>query len=228
MSGKILSVLLCAVCTMPVGFAADEEEAAPKRKPAQVMSYRGAGWLERSTRDEEEQPYKVIGAMKLKEGDVVADIGVGTGYYARKIARVVGAKGTVYGVDIQPEMLEMLIEFCKRQKIENIKPILGDFNDPKLPKESLDWIILTDVYHEFSHPEAMLAKMLEALKPTGKVLLLEYRLDGETARHIKIDHRMSVKQVKSEWLPAGFELLELEEFLPSQHLFIFGKAKPKE
>lgn len=228
MQKKLLSLLICSAVLMPIGVAQEEKEDAVKRTPAQVMSYRGAPWLERSTRDEEEQPYKVIGAMKLKEGDVIADIGVGTGYYARKIARVVGEKGVVYGVDIQPEMLEMLVEFCEKQQIENVKPILGDFDDPKLPKESLDWIILTDVYHEFSDPEAMLAKMLEALKPTGKVCLLEYRLDGETARHIKIDHRMSVEQVKSEWIPAGFELLDQQEFLPSQHLFIFGKPAPKE
>jgi ubiquinone/menaquinone biosynthesis C-methylase UbiE len=223
---KVFSVLLCSVIVVQLGFA--QEQINPhKRVPAQVMSYRGAPWLERSGRDEEEQPYKVIGAMKLKEGDVVADIGVGTGYYARKIARVVGEKGTVYGVDIQPEMLEMLVQFCDKQEITNIKPILGKADDPKLPKESLDWIIMADVYHEFSDPEAMLAKMLEALKTTGKICLLEYRLDGDSARHIKIDHRMSVKQVKAEWLPAGFELLELHEFLPTQHLFIFGKAKPK-
>ena len=182
----------------------------------------------REAREREKECTTRLKVLKLKPGQIVCDLGCGNGFYALKIAPQVAPEGQVLGVDIQPEMLEMLIEFCKRQKIENIKPILGDFNDPKLPKESLDWIILTDVYHEFSHPEAMLAKMLEALKPTGKVLLLEYRLDGETARHIKIDHRMSVKQVKSEWLPAGFELLELEEFLPSQHLFIFGKAKPKE
>jgi ubiquinone/menaquinone biosynthesis C-methylase UbiE len=207
--------------------SAQETEDTPKRKPAAVMSFRGAPWLERSERDEEEQPYKVIGAMKLKEGDIVADIGVGTGYYARKIAQVVGEKGTVFGVDIQPEMLDMLIEYCKQQDIKNVKPILGEFDDPKLPPSSLDWIILADVYHEFSDPEAMLAKMLEALKSTGKACLLEYRLNGDTARHIKLEHRMSVEQVKAEWIPAGFELLELHEYLPSQHLFIFGKAKPK-
>lgn len=200
----------------------------PKREPAHVMSFRGAPWLERDTRDKEEQPYKVIGAMKLKEGDVVADIGVGSGYYARKISRLVGEKGRVYGVDIQPEMLDILMENCEKEGIENIRPVLGEFNDPKLEKGTIDWMILADVYHEFSNPEAMLAKMLEALKPTGKICLLEYRLNGETARHIKTEHRMSVEQVKAEWLPAGFELLELEEFLPSQHLFIFGKAKPKE
>ncbi|MFP6581741.1 MAG: class I SAM-dependent methyltransferase [Candidatus Hydrogenedentota bacterium] len=221
-----LSAISLIFLIIPVFVArADDPQ---KREPAHVMSFRGAPWLERDTRDKEEQPYKVIGAMKLKEGDVVADIGVGSGYYARKIARIVGEKGRVYGVDIQPEMLDILMENCEKHGIENIRPVLGEFNDPKLEKESIDWMILADVYHEFSDPEAMLAKMLDALKPTGKICLLEYRLKGETARHIKTEHRMSVEQVKAEWLPAGFELLELEEFLPSQHLFIFGKAKSNE
>jgi predicted methyltransferase len=196
-----------------------------KREPAPVMSFRGAPWLERDTRDKEEEPYKVIGAMKLEEGDKVADIGVGTGYYARKISKFVGEEGRVYGVDIQPEMLDMLMEYCEKEGLENVRPVLGDVADPKLPKGTIDWMILADVYHEFSEPEVMLGKMREALNEDGKICLLEYRLLGESARHIKIDHRMSVEQVKAEWIPAGFKLLELHEFLPSQHLFIFGKGE---
>lgn len=196
-----------------------------KREPAPVMSYRGAPWLERETRNKEEQPFKVIATMKLEKGDVVADIGVGTGYYARKIARAVGEEGTVYGVDIQPEMLDLLVQYCEAQGLENVKPVLGDVDDPKLPEGEIDWMILADVYHEFAQPEKMLAKMRAALKSDGKICLLEYRLKGETARHIKIEHRMSEEQVMAEWIPAGFELLEQHEFLPSQHLFIFGKSE---
>lgn len=224
MQRLILGAFLFSLVLIP-GTSTYADHHHLKRDPAPVMSFRGAPWLERETREREEQPFKVIGAMKLEEGDVVADIGVGSGYYARKIARVVGEKGRVYGVDIQPEMLDILMEQCEAEKLENVRPVLGDFNDPKLPEGSIDWMILADVYHEFSNPEAMLAKMREALKPDGKICLLEYRLKGETARHIKIEHRMSVEQVKSEWIPAGFKLLELQEFLPSQHLFIFGKGE---
>ena len=214
---------LTFVCFLLLAFPLFADEVQTKRTPAQVMSHHGAAWLERPGRVEEERPDDVIAAMELEPGDVVADIGVGTGFFARRIAKRVAPEGIVYGVDIQPEFLEHLKELCQQEGIENIKPVLGTATDPKLPEASLDWIILVDVYHEFQEPEAMLARMREALKPDGKVALLEYRLLGDTAKHIKTDHRMSVEQVKAEWEPAGFELVELLEFLPSQHLFIFGK-----
>lgn len=187
------------------------------------MSYHGAGWLERASREEEERPAEVIEFMKLENGDVVADIGCGTGFFGRRIAKKVAPDGKVYGVDIQPEFIEMLEEFCEKEELTNVVPVLGDEDDPKLPEGELDWMILVDVYHEFQQPEPMLAKMREALKPDGRVALLEYRLHGKTAAHIKIDHRMSIEQVLAEWNAAGFELVDLQEFLPSQHLFIFGK-----
>ncbi len=201
-----------------------QETAAPeKRTPAAVMSFHGAAWLERPTREKEEQPFKVLEYMKLKNGDTVADIGCGTGYYARKIAKQVAPDGKVYGVDIQPEFIEMIQEYCEKEGITNVVPILGDEDNPKLPKGEIDWIIMADVYHEFQKPQAMLDEMRQALKPDGRIALLEYRLNGETAAHIKLEHRMSVAQVLAEWNPAGFELVDLQEFLPSQHLFIFGK-----
>ena len=229
---KIFPILLLSVF-VSVAMADDNHEHGPKDKlertrvPAAPMSYLGADWLERPDRDEKEQPYKVLEVMKLKNGDVVADIGVGTGYYARKIAKQVAPKGWVYGVDIQPQMLEYFNQYCEKEKITNITPVLSIFDDPRLPKASIDWIILADVYHEFEDPEIMLKKMHEALKPGGKVCLLEYRLKGDTAKHIKLDHRMSIEQVKSEWIPAGYELIKLHDFLPSQHLFIFGKKNDK-
>lgn len=216
-------VALMAMLVAPRTLADDEPGHFHGREPAQFMSYLGADWLERPERIEEEQPDKVVAEMELKNGDMVADIGVGTGFFARRIAKQVAPDGKVYGVDIQPEMLEFLKEYCAKEGIENVVPVLGDPDDPKLPDNTLDWIILVDTYHEFEDPAAMLAKMAKALKPTGKVALLEYRLDGETAVHIKSDHRMSVKQVFKEWNAGGFELIDLMEFLPSQHYFIFQK-----
>ena len=187
------------------------------------MSYHGIPWLERETRDEEEQPYEVIKTMGLENGDVVADIGAGSGYFSRKMAKAVAPDGKVYAVDIQPEMIEYLTEAAKGEGVENIEPVLGETADPKLPAASIDWMLLTDVYHEFQQPEPMLAKMREALKPDGRIALIEYRLLGQTAQHIRIEHRMSIEQVKAEWEPAGFELVEIHEFLPAQHFFIFKK-----
>ncbi len=200
-----------------------QEQPAP-RVPAPVMSYHGAEWLERPGRMEEEQPLEVIAAMDLKPGMIVVDLGCGTGYYARKMAPKVLPGGTVYGEDIQPEMLDLMQQLSAKEKIENIVPILGDETDPKLPKGKVDWIIMADVYHEFQHPEPMLAKMLESLSPTGKVCLLEYRAEKfRQASHIKPEHRMTVKQVLAEWNAAGFELVDLQEFLPVQHMFIFQR-----
>jgi len=216
-----------AICLalVPLGVA---DEAAEEREPAPVMSYHGADWLERESRVEEERPDEVIAAMGLEDGDVAVDLGCGTGFFARRMAKAVAPSGKVYGVDIQPEFLDMLEDFCEEEGITNVVPVLGDEDDPKLPKGGVDWILLVDVYHEFQEPEPMLAKMLESLKPGGKIALVEYRLLGDTAERIKIEHRMSVKQVLAEWNPAGFELVDLLEFLPSQHLFIFQRDPDRE
>lgn len=218
-------VLLSAILLAPVAVGQNDaaDQAVDKREPAPVMTYHGADWLERPNRVEEERPDEVIATMGLKDGDVAVDLGCGTGFFARRMAKAVAPAGKVYAVDIQPEFLDMLKDFCEKEGITNVEPVLGDENDPKLPKGGVDWILLVDVYHEFQQPEPMLAKMLEALKPDGKVALVEYRLLGDTAEHIKVEHRMSVKQVLAEWHPAGFELVDLLEYLPSQHLFIFQK-----
>jgi len=218
-------LLLLALCAAP-GAHAEETKADSERKPAPVMSFHGAEWLERPEREIEERPDEVIAAMGLKPGDVVADIGCGSGYFARRFARAVGPEGKVYGVEIQPEFLAMLRQRCADENITNVQPVFGTETDPLLPEAAIDWIFLADVYHEFQQPKPMLAAMLKALKPGGRVCLLEYRLLGDSARHILEVHRMSVRQVLSEWQPAGFELEDLLEFLPSQHLFIFKKKEP--
>ena len=218
---------LCALALLlaPVAPRAEEEDSGHERGrvPAHVMSYLGADWLERDEREALEQPDKVIAAMQLKPGDVVADIGSGSGYFTRRLAKAVLPGGVVYGVDIQPEMNEILAENCRKEGITNVKIVLGETADPRLPSDSVDWMLLVDVYHEFQEPETMLANMRKALKPGGHVCLLEYRQHGDTATHIKAEHRMSVEQVLKEWLPAGFVLEKRHEFLPTQHMFIFRK-----
>ena len=201
-----------------------QEEEPPQRIPAAFMSYLGADWLERPSRISEERPDEMLAAMGLKNGDIVADIGAGSGFHTRRMASLVAPTGQVFAVDIQPEMLEILEGRVEDEGLTGIVPVLGEFDDPKLPDNQIDWILLVDVYHEFENPDLMLAKMRQALKDSGKVALVEYRVEDGTGDHIKADHRMSVHQVLSEWTPAGFELIELHEFLPSQHLFIFQKA----
>jgi len=219
--GGVLAVLAWSMLVLVVGA---EESLFPRRVPAPFMSYRGAPWLERPEREKEERPEAVIERMGLRPGDVVADIGCGSGYFARRIGRAVGPEGKVYGVDIQPEMIEMLKRGVAEAGLGNVVPVLSREDDPLLPKGEIDWMILADVFHEFSEPEAMLARMREALAPEGRVALVEYRVEDGTGDHIKPDHRMSVRQVLAEWKPAGFELVALDEFLPHQHLFILRAA----
>jgi predicted methyltransferase len=227
---RSVAILACTVFPAPL-FAADDPAVNPdhshERIPAQVMSYLGIDWLERDDRELVEQPDKVIATMDLESGDVVADIGSGSGYFTRRLAKAVLPGGKVYGVDIQPEMNAALEENCKKEGIINVEVVLGEEADPKLPPASIDWMLLVDVYHEFQQPKPMLAKMQEALKPGGRVALVEYRLLGDTAAHIKQEHRMSVDQVMAEWEPAGFVLETRHEFLPTQHLFIFRKPTGK-
>ncbi len=212
-----------------VGLNSASAQVLPVELPARVaapfMSYQGAGWLERPERVAEEMPDAMVAMMGLEDGDVVADIGAGSGFFTRRIARLVAPRGTVYAVDIQPEMLEILQGYVEEEGVTGVVPVLSEFDDPKLPEGEIDWILLVDVYHEFGNHEAMLAKMRQALKPDGRVALLEYRVEDGTGDHIRGDHRMSVRQVLSEWGPAGFDLVELHEFLPSQHLFIFRPAR---
>ena len=216
----ITPVLLLAGPAVP--FALERPEG--ERRPATVMSFRGADWLEREGREQEQRPEEVIKAMGLGDGDVVADLGCGTGYFARRMARAVAPKGRVYAVDIQPEMLELMKGLLEKEGTTNVIPVLGEAGDPRLPKGELDWILLVDVYHEFQQPKAMLAKMRESLKPTtGRIALLEYRLEGDSARHIRAEHRMSPAQVLAEWQPAGFRLVARHEFLPTQHFFVFAR-----
>lgn len=224
------SKTLPALCLLLLGLGCAPSPAAqpqrgsepPPRKPARVMSAHGGGadWLEREGRAELEKPEVTIGAMNLRDGDSVADIGAGTGFYSRRLARAVAPSGKVYANDIQPEMLERLQELAAKEGITNIVPVLGTETDLKLPAGTFDWVLLVDVYHEFQQPEVMLKEIREALKPDGRVALVEYRLEGSSASHISLEHRMSVEQVTAEWTAAGFELERTIEDLPSQHLFI--------
>lgn len=222
---KLRFAALCLALALMAPPAPAQSDGS-EREPADVMSYRGWRWLERESRAEEEWPGEVIKAMELEGGETVADIGCGSGYYTRRLAEAVGPDGQVYAVDVQPEMIDIMKRLAKKEGLTNIVPVLGETADPKLPDESVDWMLLVDVYHEFQQPEPMLEAMRRALKPDGRVALLEYRLEGDSARHIKRDHRMSVKQVLAEWSPAGFELVDLMEFLPSQHYFVFKKKEP--
>lgn len=218
----LLLSLNLACAPSPAAQGGGQPSEPPPRTPAKVMSAEGGGaeWLEREGRADLEKPEVTITAMNLHDGDMVADIGAGTGFYSRRLAKAVAPSGKVYANDIQPEMLERLKELAAQEGVTNIVTVLGTEDDLKLPAKTFDWVLLVDVYHEFQQPQVMLQKIREALKPNGRVALVEYRLEGSTASHISVEHRMSVDQVTAEWTAAGFLLERTIEDLPSQHLFI--------
>jgi ubiquinone/menaquinone biosynthesis C-methylase UbiE len=221
----VLALLLAALARPVAAQPAEGPGVYKGRRIANVMSYAGAPWLERSDREDEEAPAKLIAKLAVQPGQNIADVGCGSGYYSRRLAPLVAPTGKVYGVDIQPEMLRMLEEGARKEGITNIVSVQSAPDDPKLPAGAIDWILLVDVYHELQNPEPMLRKMRDALSPTGRVALVEFRLEGDTAAHILTEHRMSVEQVLAEWKPAGFELVELWEEMPTQHVFVFKKGE---
>lgn len=194
------------------------------RQIAGVMSSAGAPWLDRPEREEEEQPDKALQAIGIRRGMVVADVGAGSGVMSFKMAKLIGSSGKVYAVDIQPEMLEILRARAKENKITNVETVLGTDRDPKLPASTLDLILLVDVYHEFSHPQEMVDRMREALKPNGRLVLLEYRKEDPSIP-IRPEHKMSVAEVKAELEPEGLQFDQVIEVLPRQHILIFRPRK---
>src|SRR5438067_2009168 len=170
------------------------------REIARVMGHEAAGWLERPERDKEEEPNKLLDALKLKPGDVVADIGAGSGYFTFRIAERVGPKGKVLAVDIQPEMLTLIRQKMKARKLGNVEPVLGTETDPKLPAGAVDLILMVDVYHEFTFPWEMTQAMVRSLKPDGRLVFVEYRLEDPKV-WIKLVHKMAEKQVLKEMEP---------------------------
>ena len=196
------------------------------RKIAGVMGMSGADWLTRSERESEEQPDKALDALNLKPGMVVADIGAGVGYMSIRMAKRVGPSGKVFANDLQPEMLAKLRDNAAKAKINNIVTVLGDVADPKLPPNTMDLVLLVDVYHEFSQPQQMLRKIRETLKPDGRLVLLEYRAEDPNVP-INPEHKMTVAQVKAEIEAEGFVLQPVIETLPRQHILILTKASAK-
>ena len=190
------------------------------REIANVMGFQGIGWLERSNREKEENVSNLIQNMKIESNDKIADIGAGSGYHVFRMAPLV-KDGVVYAVDIQSEMLEAI---NIKIELNNIKTILGNEKSIQLPKNSVDKILMVDVYHEFNFPKEMIRSIKNALKPDGELFLIEYR--GEDPRvPVKKIHKMSEKQAQKEMEANGFTLRENIRNLPWQHCMIFIKKK---
>jgi FkbM family methyltransferase len=191
------------------------------------MSWHGAGWLERPEREKEEHTSKLLPPLKIKAGDTVVDMGAGSGYYTVKLSALVGDKGKVYAIDVQPEMLDILKKRLKSEKIANVELTLGTEKDPKLPANSVDLILMVDVYHEFTHPYEMTGAMVKSLKPGGRLVFVEFRLEDEKVPILTL-HRMAEKQVVKEMEPFPLRHVETQKHLPWQHVIIFEKKERKQ
>ena len=237
----LLLLLLSLFASLGSGLAADTNSPPPTalyesrpgsfdgigkwflgREIAHFMSHQGAMWLERPEREDEEQPTQLLDALKLKPGEVVADIGAGSGFLSWRMAQRVGPTGRVYANDIQPEMLAILRTNVAGHGVTNVVPVLGSVTDPKLPTNSIDLAIFVDVYHECDHPYEMIQALCRALKPGGRLVFVEYRGE-EKWIPIKPLHKMTEAQVKQEMTLHPLLWVETLRFLPRQHVLVFRK-----
>lgn len=186
------------------------------------MGSGGADWLVRPEREKEEHPDQALDAIGIERGSTVADIGAGAGYFTWRLAERVGPGGVVYGEDIQQRMLDLLERNVKARRLTNVREVLGTPEDPKLPRNSIDLVLLVDVYHEFSEPEKMLEHIRDAMKPQGRIVFLEYRAEDPNVP-ILPEHEMTVAQVRAEVQPEGYRFDKTIEVLPEQHIIIFRK-----
>ena len=228
-----LFFLLLAASTVAQDFSYETKRASRDgigkvymgREISHVMGHLAAGWLERPDRQQEERTDLLINNLELEAHHVVADIGAGTGYFTFPISSRL-SQGKVFAVDIQPEMLA-IIEYRRKSGVQeqlwsNIETILGTETSPNLPNETVDLILMVDAYHEFSYPREMGEAMVSALKPGGRIALVEYRMEDPSVP-IKRLHKMSVTQAKKEMAALGLAFLSNKDILPQQHLMIFEK-----
>jgi len=235
-SATVLGALLLCMATLALADAGKPAERYTRvpagvdgigkrymgRDIAGVMGWQGAAWLEREEREREERTDLLVTALQLKPGMVVADIGAGTGYLARRMAPVVTPGGKVLAVDVQPEMLAMLQSTVRQTGLTQIQPLLGAEDDVRLPASSVDLAIMVDVYHELAFPYEVLASIVRALKPGGQLVFVEYRAEDPNVP-IKALHKMSEAQIKREAAVHALVWDRTVGSLPWQHLVVFRK-----
>jgi len=194
------------------------------REIAHFMSHHGAPWLERTEREEEEKPSVLIESLGLKPGQVVADVGAGSGYFSWRMARLVGSQGKVLATDIQPEMLVLLEQSMTKRGLTNVVPVLGSTTNAALPTNAVDLVLMVDVYHEFDHPFEMMQGIVASLKPGGRIVFVEYRGEEKWVP-IKPLHKMTEAQVRQEMALHPVEWIETLKLLPRQHVIIFQRPR---
>lgn len=222
---RSIAVLLVGLTIgFAAGLAGQREGVHPVsgRVYAGTMGVSGAPWLDRLQRDREEAPGQALRIIGIAPGSTVADVGAGSGYFTVRMAKLVGPRGRVYANDIQQGMLDIIRNKLATMRLENVTLVLGTQADPGLPAASLDLALMVDVYHELQAPQAMLQKLHAALKPQGRLVLLEYREEDPSVPILPL-HKMSVAVAKREVETEGFRLAKVNEDLPWQHVLIFER-----
>lgn len=217
---RFAGLVVAAVMALAAAQAAGRHPISG-REYARPMGVGGAAWLDRDEREAEERPTRAIEIMKVTPGMVVADIGAGSGYFTERLARLVGTTGRVYASDLQQGMLDLLQKRLAREKITNVVPVLAEPANPKLPDASVDLALMVDVYHELGDPQAVLAHIKKALRPGGRLVLIEYKGEDPTIPILPL-HKMTVAQAKLELESEGFVLGTVDSSLPRQHVLIFS------
>ena len=212
-----LSVVL--VLVLAVALSAQQRHPVSGRVIAPVMGVGGAAWLERPERESEEATSRAVEALELAPGMVVADIGAGSGYYTVRMARKVGPTGKVFATDIQVGMLSLLMRRVNSEGIKNVVPVQGAVDDPRLAPASVDLALMVDVYHELAAPQVFVRKLREALKPGGRLVLIEFRKEDPRVP-IQEAHKMSVEQVRQELGADGYAIDKVIDVLPWQHIIV--------
>ena len=216
------SVLLLLLFLLPAVSVAQSSPLAIERQ-TELVDTRTAAWFYRPERVESEKPEELLDLLGIKQGDVVADIGAGVGFFSLRAAERVGPTGKVLAVDVQPEMIEGLEMMMKRFGHENIVPILGNVDDPKLPANSVDHVLIVIAYHEFSHPVEMMRHIRNAMKPDAQMLIVEYKAEDLSSRVAPL-HKMSEAEILKEISALGFRRDRVIDIIPTQHVFVFKKT----
>jgi precorrin-6B methylase 2 len=215
-------VLVAAMAAAPAGQA--RRHPVSGRVLAPTMGVEGAAWLDRPEREAEEAPSKAIAALEIRPGAVVADVGAGSGYYTVRLATAVGPTGRVVATDLQAGMLDIIRRRVAREKLTNVALVQGRADDPVLPSKTFDLILLVDVYHELAEPQIFVRKLKEALKPGGRLVLIEFRREDPRVP-IREEHKMSVSQVRQELGADGFRIQQVIDVLPWQHIIVLQPAE---
>ena len=216
-------MLLPLLFLLPAVYAAQSSPLGVARE-TELVDPRDAGWFYRSERIESEKPEELLDLLGMTEGDVVADIGAGGGFFSLRAAERVRRTGTVFAVDVQPEMIDGVRMMMKRFGYENIVPILGDIDDPKLPTNSVDHVLIVIAYHEFSHPVEMIRHIRNAMKRDGQMLLVEYKAETPDSRVHPL-HKISEAEIMKDMPALGFRRDRVIDIVPSQHIFVFKKTE---